>query len=129
MEPIWINKQALLFLHSESLAEHGGLEGFRDEGLFDSGLIRPKNLYLYEQENSIPILAASYAVGLAKNHPFIDGNKRVSFLSIGLFLGLNRLGLSATQAEATQLMIDLAAGFVSEESIANWLKINTKVIR
>lgn len=117
----WIDKRALLLLHDESLAEHGGSAGMRDEGLLDSALARPLNLEAYS-EPDIAALAASYGVGLAKNHPFVDGNKRAAFLAVGLFLALNGQRLVATQVEATLTMLDVGAGVVNEEAFAAWLR-------
>ena len=91
----WIGKTALMLLQAESLAEHGGLEGIRDEGLLESALARPINLNIYEGETDPARLAAAYAAGIVRNHPFADGNKRVAFLAIGLFLGLNGWRLTA----------------------------------
>ena len=96
----WLDKQLLLMLHNESLTLHCGTSGIRDEGLLDSALSRAINLAHYEDPDYAD-LAAAYAVGLAKNHPFIDGNKRVAFLAVGLFLGLNGYKLIATQVDAT----------------------------
>ena len=120
--PVWLSRQALLLLHGESLAEHGGLEGLRDEGLLDSALARPLNLHAYEGVTDIPRLAASYAVGLVRNHPFADGNKRAAFVAFGLFLKLNGFNLRADKAEATQVMLALAAGELSEEQLADWVR-------
>lgn len=117
----WINRQVLLLLHDESLAEHGGASGLRDEGLLDSALARPLNLALYEQPD-IASLAASYGVGLAKNHAFVDGNKRAAFLAIGLFLMVNGFRLKATQAEATLAILDVAAGVMDEAALAQWIR-------
>lgn len=117
----WINRQVLLLLHEESLAEHGGASGLRDEGLLDSALARPLNLALYEQPD-IASLAASYGVGLAKNHAFVDGNKRVAFLAVGLFLANNGRRLLATQTEATLTMLDVAAGDIEEAAFAQWIR-------
>jgi death-on-curing protein len=117
----WINRQVLLLLHDESLAEHGGSGGLRDEGLLDSALARPLNLALYDQPD-IAALAASYGVGLAKNHAFVDGNKRVAFLAVGLFLSVNGHRLVATQAEATLTMLDVAAGEIEEAAFAQWIR-------
>ncbi len=116
-----INRQVLLLLHDESLAEHGGASGLRDEGLLDSALARPQNLALYEQPD-IASLAASYGVGLAKNHAFVDGNKRAAFLAIGLFLMVNGFRLKATQAEATLTILDVAAGVMDEAALAQWIR-------
>jgi death on curing protein len=117
----WIDKQALLLLHGESLAEHGGGEGLRDEGLLDSALARPLNLLAYG-EPDVAALAASYAMGVAKNHPFVDGNKRAAFLTVGMFLYLNGYRLSTTQADATVTVLALAAGDITEEQFAAWLR-------
>jgi death-on-curing protein len=117
----WIDKRLLLLLHDESLADHGGASGLRDEGLFESALARPLNLVAYGQPD-IPELAASYACGLAKNHPFVDGNKRAAFLSVGLFLGLNGYRLTASQADATVAVFSLAAGDWSEVEFATWIR-------
>lgn len=124
--PRWIDKEALILLHAESLAEHGGLEGIRDEGLLDSALARPQNVHAYEEVTDVARLAAAYGVGIAKNHPFADGNKRAAFLSIGLFLGLNGKRLVADKAEATQVMLAVAAGELSEAEFAEWIKAHMK---
>jgi death on curing protein len=118
---IWIDPLALRLLHDESLAEHGGLVGIRDEGLLDSALARPKNLYAYENITDIPKLAASYAYGIARNHPFVDGNKRAAFLAIGLFLSLNGLSLEVEPVEAVNTMLQLAAGNLDENELTVWI--------
>lgn len=117
----WISKQALLLLHAESLAEHGGGAGMRDEGLLDSALARPINLAAYG-EPDFAALAASYGVGVAKNHPFVDGNKRAALLATGLFLYVNGYKLSATQADTTLTMLAVAAGDLTEDAFADWLR-------
>lgn len=119
----WIDKRVLLLLHDESLAEHGGASGMRDEGLLDSALARPLNLALYEKPD-VAALAASYAMGLAKNHPFVDGNKRAGFLAMGLFLFLNGHRLTATQADATVTMLAVASGEIDESALADWIRRN-----
>ncbi len=119
----WIDKQALLLLHGESLAVHGGLAGLRDEGLLESALARPLNLAAYGLPD-IAELAAAYGVGLAKNHPFVDGNKRAAFLAVGLFLALNGYRLTANQVSATQAMLAVAAGEMDEPAFASWLRTN-----
>jgi death on curing protein len=120
----WINKQALLLLHSDSLAEHGGAAGLRDEGLLDSALARPLNLAAYGSPDAAA-LAASYGVGVAKNHAFVDGNKRAAFLCLGLFLALNGLRLKAGQAEATVTMLGVADGSLDEALFADWIRRHT----
>ena len=121
----WVNRQVLLLLHDESLAEHSGAPGLRDEGLLDSALARPVNLALYEQPD-VASLAASYGVGLAKNHPFVDGNKRCAFLAAGLFLAMNGTRLAASQVDATTTMLALAAGDIDEASYAAWLRAHSR---
>lgn len=125
-EPVWINRRALELLHSESIAEHGGAEGLRDEGLFESALARPQNLHAYEGVNEVARLAASYAFGLAKNHAFVDGNKRVAFIAAGLFLRLNGFRLKADQAEAVLIILSVASGSFSEGELTEWIRRNAK---
>jgi death on curing protein len=117
----WIDRGTLLLLHDESLALHGGASGIRDEGLLDSALARPENLAVYG-EPDVAELAASYAFGLAKNHAFVDGNKRAAFLSIGLFVYANQCRLTATQADATLTMMAVAASELSEADLALWIR-------
>ena len=124
----WVHKTALILLHDESLAEHGGAAGMRDEGLFESALARPENLAAYETPD-FAALAAAYGVGLAKNHPFVDGNKRAAFLAVGLFLALNGHRLYATQIEATTAMLAVAAGQMSESDFAEWIRQNSKKLK
>jgi death on curing protein len=121
---VWINRDALLLLHGESLVVHGGAPGIRDEGLFESALMRPENLALYGTRDIFDC-AAAYAFGLARNHPFIDGNKRAAFLACGMFLHLNGHRLTATQADATLVMLALAAGQQSEADFAAWLRTHS----
>jgi death-on-curing protein len=120
----WINKQLLIILHDESLVLHGGTPGIRDENLLDSALHRPLNLAAY-REPDFAELAASYAVGLAKNHAFVDGNKRAAFLSVGLFLGINKYKLLATQVDATLMMEGIAGGEIMEVEFSNWIRLNS----
>jgi death-on-curing protein len=125
-EPRWIDKRALLLLHDDDLAEHGGLPGVGDEGLLDSALARPRNLLAY-QSPTMAELAASYAFGVARNHPFADGNKRAPFLCAGLFLGLNGISFRPDKVEATRVFLALAAGEVSEEELAAWIDRNSRM--
>ena len=120
----WVAKRALLLLHDESLAEHGGLPGLRDEGLLNSALARPLNLAVYGTPDMCE-LSASYCVGLAKNNPFVDGNRRSSFLALGLFLYLNEQRLTTTQAEATLAVLAVAASEWDEATLAAWLRTHT----
>jgi death-on-curing protein len=112
-------------LHDESLAEHGGSPGLRDEGLLESALARPENLAVYGDPDHAA-LAASYGIGLAKNHAFVDGNKRAALLAVGLFLYLNGYRLSASQAEATLTMLAVAAGDITEDAFAAWLRQHSR---
>ena len=121
-EPVWLRRDVLELLHGESIAEHGGAEGLRDAGLFESALARPQNLFAYEGVMDVPRLAASYAFGLAKNHAFVDGNKRIAFIACGLFLRLNGLRLVADRAEAALTFLSLASGAMSEEALADWVR-------
>ncbi len=120
----WIDKQLLITLHDESLLLHGGASGIGDEGLLDSALNRAVNLALYS-EPDFTELAAAYGVGLAKNHAFVDGNKRVAFLAVGLFLGLNGYKLIASQTDATQTMLAVASGEMQEADFAQWIRENS----
>jgi death-on-curing protein len=117
----WIDRRLLVLLHDESLAMHGGASGLRDDGLLDSALARPLNLAAHG-EPDMAALAASYASALAQNDPFVDGNKRAAFLSVGLFLSLNGYWLRAPQAEATVALFGLASGEIDEATFAAWLR-------
>ena len=124
---VWVGRAALELLHDESLAEHGGAPGLRDEGLLESALARPPHRLASGQPDQpgqpdLADLAAAYGVGLAKNHPFVDGNKRVAFMAVGLFLLLNGHRLVATQADATLTMLAVAAGEIDELAFAAWLR-------
>jgi death-on-curing protein len=120
----WLDRRALLLLHDESLTEHGGAAGLRDEGLLESALARPRQRESYGNPD-LADLAAAYGVGLARNHPFIDGNKRVAFLAVGLFLALNGQRLVATQAEATLTILGVASGDLEEGAFAAWVRAHT----
>ena len=121
----FISRRALELLHDESLAEHGGRPGLRDEGLLESALARPHQLMTYG-EPDLAALAAAYGFGLVRNHAFVDGNKRAAFLATGLFLALNGQRLVTTQADATLTMLALAAGDLSEDAFADWLRAHTQ---
>ena len=123
-EPVWVSRRVLELLHHESLAEHGGAAGLRDSGLLDSALARAQNIYAYENVDDPFRLAAAYAFGIAKNHPFVDGNKRAAFIAAGLFLLMNGVRLKADKAEAVLVVLDLAAGELTELQFAEWLRRN-----
>lgn len=124
-EPVWVLREVVLLAHEQSLAQFGGGAGVRDEGLLDSALGKPQNVFAYGNP-SLFELAASYAFGLVKNHPFIDGNKRVGFLVAVVFLELNGYDFRATEVDATLRTLALAAGEISEAAYAEWLKANSK---
>jgi death on curing protein len=120
----WIDKRVLLLLHDESLAAHGGASGLRDEALLDSALARPLNRVAYGEPDWAE-LAAVYAVGLAKNHCFVDGNKRAAFLAVGMFLHMNGRRLTAPQADATLAMLGVADGSIGEAEFSDWLRAHS----
>ncbi len=122
--PRWIDRAALLILHEESLALFGGPRGIRDTGLLDSALDRPRNQFMYESESDLATLAAAYGFGIAKNHPFVDGNKRAAFLAIGLFLAINGKRLRADPLDAIATILALAAGEISEKQLGAWIRAN-----
>jgi death-on-curing protein len=124
-EPIWLDSQDLYVLHNQLLARFGGLEGIRDEGLLESALDRPVQKFQYEQESTLPELAASYTYGIARNHPFFDGNKRSSLLAAIVFLEINGMKFNATEEEAVLETIALAAGERTEKEYASWLTKNS----
>jgi death-on-curing protein len=123
-EPNWVGREVLLAIQGELLNRFGGLAGIRDEGLLDSAINKPKNLFAYDQPSAFE-LAASYATGLVKNHPFLDGNKRIGFMAAYVFLGANRWSLEATEEEAVLQTLALAAGETSEAEYADWLERNS----
>ena len=118
---LWLDANVLRAVHEEQLAEHGGAPGTRDDGLFESALTRPKNLAAYG-EPDVHALAAAYGVGLAKNHPFVDGNKRTAFVAVELFIELNGHELIASDADCVLTMIAVAAGQMNEVAFAHWLR-------
>ena len=122
-EPVWLPLQTIIDLQSEQLARFGGPDGIRDSGLLESALARPVNRWHYGETDLAP-LAASYAFGLARNHPFVDGNKRIAFQAMMTFLRLNDIAFAPEPAHATAIILALAAGEVSEESLARWIRDN-----
>lgn len=122
-EPLWITYDQELAIHSRQLRRFGGAAGLRDEGLLQSVLERPVNKWRYEQAG-LTELAAAYAFGLAKNHAFADGNKRIAFMSMMVFLRKNGVRFAPDQAQATKIILALAAGEVSEQSLARWIADN-----
>jgi death-on-curing protein len=126
-EPIWVLREVVLIAHEQSLAEFGGAAGIRDEGLLDSALSKPENLFAYGTP-SVFELAASYGFGLVKNHSFIDGNKRIGFMVAVVFLQLNGWRLEASEVDATLRTLALAAGELSEAEFAEWLRAHSRPV-
>jgi len=122
-EPSWLSYEQVVAIHSRQLRRFGGAPGLRDEGMLRSELKRPINKWQYEQAE-LPELAAAYAFGLAKNHAFVDGNKRIAFMAMIVFLRLNGIQFAPQPAHATAIILALAAGEVSEESLTRWIRDN-----
>ena len=118
---VWLDARVLRAVHDEQLAEHGGAVGVRDGGLFESALARPENLAAYGQPD-VASLAAAYGFGLARNHPFIDGNKRTAFVAVELFLECNGYSLGADDADCVLTMLAVAAGTLNETQFAAWIR-------
>jgi len=121
-EPRWLSKVSVLAIHSDQVKDHGGSLGLRDRGLLDSALDRPRNRFLHEPESDLYALAASYGFGIARNHLFMDGNKRVAFQAMYLFLGLNGLRIEAPEEEVVTLILALASEGLNETELASWLR-------
>jgi death on curing protein len=121
-QPLWVSKKAVLAMHSEQLAEHGGSDGIRDETLLDSALAKPLNVFAYADEPDIFRLAASYAFGIARNHAFIDGNKRTALVVSITFLDRNGWDIVAPKEEVYFTFLHLAEGKLSEEELAAWFR-------
>ena len=127
-EPVWISKEVVSALHLRQIAEHGGDAGMRDETLLESALTRPLQRFSYDPSADLFALAASYATGLAKNHPFVDGNKRTAFVVYRLFLLRNGFTVTADKVDRYLSMLHLAAGELNEDAFAAWLRVNTAPI-
>jgi death-on-curing protein len=122
-EPIWLDVDIMIDLHAEQLALFGGPDGIRDQGMLESALGRPINKFT-DGETDLAALAAAYAFGIARNHPFVDGNKRAAFGAIIVFLGLNDVDFLAPPESATAIILSLAAGEVNEEGLTRWIRDN-----
>ncbi len=120
----WIDPRSLRLLHEASLSEFGGASGVRDVALFESAMARPQNLFAYNPDVDVADLAASYGYGLTKNHAFVDGNKRVEFASVGVFLGINGYRLKTTDVDAVKIMLGVASGDITEDEFAAWIRGN-----
>jgi death-on-curing protein len=121
-EPQWLNRIVVDAIHDNQIQEHGGAPGTRDENLLESVLARPRNKWSYSGERDLAVFAAAYGFGFVRNHPYNDGNKRVGFLSIVTFLGLNGYDFTATDADVLTEILALAAGEISEEALADWIR-------
>jgi len=122
-EPEWLDTEIVLDIHAEQLALFGGGDGMRDLGLLESALARPLNKFAYG-ETDLATLAAAYAFGIARNHPFVDGNKRAAFGAMIVFLGLNGIDLDVPPEDATAIILEVAAGEIDEDGLARWLRDN-----
>lgn len=125
-EPHWLLADAVVAVHRMLIAEHGGIDGIRDQGLLESALARPVNKFHYSGESSLAALAAAYAFGIARNHPFSDGNKRTALVAIAMFLGDNGQVFAPDRMEALTTTVRLAAGEVAEEELGAWIGANMK---
>lgn len=123
--PIWVDRASVLLLHAESLAIHGGAGGLRDMGLLESALARPQNLHA-DGEGDAAALAAAYAFGIIRNHPFVDGNKRIGFITAAVFLEANGSRFTASEAEVVMRTLALAASEIDEAEFASWLRENVQ---
>lgn len=121
-EPRWVLPEVVHAIHNMLIAEHGGLAGIRDQGLLDSALARPRQQAAYGKKNSIFQLAAAYSYGLARNHPFADGNKRIALTVAAVFLEINGHSLNAPEAEAVLMYQQLADGTLTEQALAEWIR-------
>jgi death on curing protein len=124
-QPVWIDKTALILAYAQALRKTGGLAGLRDEGLLESALARPRNRHVYEAVADIPQLAVSYAVGILRNHPFADGNKRAAFLALSMFLNANGFRLTADPLDAGNIFFNAAAGQLDEDTLVVWVSSNS----
>ncbi len=124
-EPRWLTRAIVLALHQESLVVFGGLGGVRDEGLAESALARPRNLLAYEPDVDLFDIAAAYGFGLARNHPFTDGNKRVAVLAVAVFLAINGMDFDPDEVDEVRTILALAAGELDQAGLAAWIRANT----
>lgn len=121
MKPTWLTSEDVLALHDEAVAEFGGLSGIRDAALLESAIVKPVNLLAYGHNPGLFELAAAYCVGIAKNHPFVDGNKRTAFLATAAFLELNGYDLEPPEVEVVETMLQVAQGLLDRRRLAKWL--------
>lgn len=124
-EPRWLSRTIILAMHADQIRSHGGSPGLRDDALLESALDRPRNRFAYEPTSDLASLAAAYGFGIARNHPFMDGNKRVAFQAMYVFLGLNAIRITASEQSAVGTIVSLAAGTLTEPALTSWLRKNT----
>ena len=124
-EPRWLSRVVVEAIQTDVLITHGGMPGPRDENLLESTLARPKQRFSYEPTAHLAALAAAYGHGFARNHPYNDGNKRVAFIAMAVFLGLNGLEFTASETDVVTTMVALAAGEIGEGALADWVRLNT----
>ncbi len=124
-EPAWLNLEDCLAIHEMMLSQHGGLAGIRDQGLLESAILKPRNLFAYESP-TLDGLAASYAAGIILNHPFLDGNKRTGFMLAATFLEINGMRFKATEESVVNMTLKLASGTIKQPRYAEWLLRNTE---
>lgn len=128
-EPRWLTRLVVDAIHSDQLREHGGLPGVRDERVLESALARPQQKWHYEESIDIPRLAAAYAFGLVRSHPYRDGNKRIGFLAMVAFLGVNGWAFETTDTDVVTRFVALAAGDVSEDQLTDWIRDHCRKTR
>ena len=121
-EPIWLERLVADAVHLDMLRTHGGMPGLRDEAALESALTRPRQKWSYGRKADLPSLAAGYGFGLAPNHPYRDGNKRIAFMVMGIFLGLNGQEIDAPEEQVVAVMLQLAAGRMNEPALAKWIR-------
>jgi death on curing protein len=124
-EPRWVSRLVVDAIQTDMLLNHGGVPGLRDEDLLESALARPRQRFTYDATTDLAALAAAYGFGLARNHPYSDGNKRVAFVTMGMFLGLNGLEFTASEAEVVTTLVSLASGTLDEDTLADWIRLHT----
>jgi death-on-curing protein len=123
-EPRWVSLPVVLAIHEAQLAEHGGAVGVRDQGLLECALARPRQVYAYSERPTLCSLAAGYAIGFARNHAFVDGNKRIAWVVCATFLEINGRQVTADQAGVVSMMLGVAAGTIGDTELAEWLEVN-----
>jgi death on curing protein len=122
----WVDRLVVDAVHLDLVREHGGLHGVRDEGALEAALARPRQQWAYAEQPDLASLAAAYAFGLCRNHPYFDGNKRIAFVTMAVFLRLNGREIAATEEEVVAVMLELAAGEIGEDGLATWVRSRTQ---